>query len=908
MRLRKVFFTGLAGGLAGLGGFGLGAYFGYYFSSAYAVVAVEGAALGLCCGAYISAFDWLTLHRAGRALQALLIGAVIGGCGGGLGLVVSEIFFGAVGGGLIGRCAAWALAGALIGVSYGLASFSFSRLKRGAVGGALGGIVGGLLLFLVTDLLRFAGVWGKFVGFLLLGGAIGYAVGLVEEIMKKSWLVQLTGKGEGSEYALDRAEVKVGRSSSADIRLGDDRQVALRHADLRRDSDGSYTLYRGEDAPEVLVNKQSVGEKILFDGDVIQLGATRLMFREKQTRSRISGSSGAVVSLLFLVLTTCFLLMGPYCLAGASAQSSYEVNVSQVDMSSFPDLSVLVTVTDGSGNPARNLKHENFILMEDSREVDTFTVVPVSESGRAACDVVFVFDTTGSMSNEIEGVKRICLRFANELAASNIDVRLGLVTFGDEIREVFEPVAQPEQFRMWVSGLSANGGGDNPENALKALETAAGMQLRESAQKVLVLITDAPPHEAANSRGRTLTTHSVDDAFIALLNQAGATVYSIADDVRQYHTISERTGGMFFEIMKDEERFAKLVDTLGTILANQYNFRFKSRRPRLDGTWRGVSVRIVRQDRLVGSGETDYMTGGLTGGKLETGFRLPFLAMFALSLVLYFILPALIGNIMPAWAAGSRREACLIAISGRSEGNEYSMGGGTLLVGEGNNVNIRVAGGGLACLEKRPGNVSVMKVEHEPTPGAILLNGNPIDRESVLKDGDVVKVGAQKFLFKTGSATKTADLPQGGRGDSASPAACFRLVPVDDVPGLKPVDLSGNRLTVGRSRDCDICIEHTSVSRQHAELIKKTQGYAVRDTDSKNGTFVNGRRISENLLKDGFTVRFGEVTLDVKGSGVTPVAPKEPPAAKPVAAGTCSSCGADFRPGGKFCPGCGKQI
>ncbi len=902
MRMKKVFFSGLAGFLAGLGGFGLGAYFGYYFTSSYVLAAVEGASLGLCLGAYISALDWLTLRRIGRAARALLVGALVGAVGGGTGLVFSEVFFGVIKGGLAGRLAAWALAGSLIGFSYGLASFSSSRMKNGAAGGAIGGLVGGFLLYLATDLLRLGGAWGKCVGFLLLGSSIGYAVGLVEEILKKSWLVQLTGRGEGQEYSLDRSHVKLGRGSSCDIRILDDKQVAIRHVDLRRESDGTFTVTRGEDAPAVLVNKQAVSKKPLEDGDVIQLGSTKLLYREKQTGKSLSGVPAAGF-LILAAVSIILLAVDGRCEAQPSASSpSYEVNVSRVDTKTFPDLSILVTVTDGVGQPVRGLNRENFVLLEDGKETTSFTVQPVGEGSQSSCDVVFVFDTTGSMSGEIEGVKRVCMDFAAALTKGNIDVRLGLVTYGDSIRQTYDPVSSSEVFKSWISRLSASGGGDSPENSLKALETAVQLQLRDEAQKAFVLITDAPPHEAINSRGRRLTTRRVDEEFIGFLQQSGVTVYSIAVDIHQYRSISSQTGGMFFHIQKDESEFMELVNTLGSILANQYNFRFKSRRPRMDGTWRGVSVRVVDRERVIGRGKTDYLTTGLTGGKLETGFRLPFLALFVLSFIFYLILPGIIENVTPGWAAGTMRGAGLLALSGSMEGKRFLLKGGRMTIGKGIEADLSLAEIDLVCIEKRSLGGYILRINGGG--GIVQVNATAVSGECELHDGDVIKIGSKKFLFKAAVDTQRGVTPGGGD----------KLVPLDNLSGLGSFALVGECLQIGRSQDADICVEHSSVSRNHAELIKKEQGFVVRDVGSKNGTFVNDRRVTENLLKDGFTVRFGEVSFRIELAR-TPVPSsteqaQSPPAAvaeKPSTPETCASCGTAFRPGGKFCPGCGKQ-
>lgn len=67
--------------------------------------------------------------------------------------------------------------------------------------------------------------------------------------------------------------------------------------------------------------------------------------------------------------------------------------------------------------------------------------------------------------------------------------------------------------------------------------------------------------------------------------------------------------------------------------------------------------------------------------------------------------------------------------------------------------------------------------------------------------------------------------------------------------------LGGERLLIGRSRDCDLVLPDVLLSRRHAELYRTARGWLVRDLGSMNGTRVNGERIeSERVLFDGDVV------------------------------------------------------
>jgi serine phosphatase RsbU (regulator of sigma subunit) len=67
--------------------------------------------------------------------------------------------------------------------------------------------------------------------------------------------------------------------------------------------------------------------------------------------------------------------------------------------------------------------------------------------------------------------------------------------------------------------------------------------------------------------------------------------------------------------------------------------------------------------------------------------------------------------------------------------------------------------------------------------------------------------------------------------------------------------LRGERLLVGRSRECDLVLPDVLLSRRHAELYRTARGWLVRDLGSMNGTRVNDARIDhERVLYDGDVV------------------------------------------------------
>ncbi len=69
----------------------------------------------------------------------------------------------------------------------------------------------------------------------------------------------------------------------------------------------------------------------------------------------------------------------------------------------------------------------------------------------------------------------------------------------------------------------------------------------------------------------------------------------------------------------------------------------------------------------------------------------------------------------------------------------------------------------------------------------------------------------------------------------------------------------GGRVLIGRSPECDVVIDHPSVSRAHAEIVGDGTGWRLRDLGSKNGSFLDGALVSEAVLAPACWLRIGDV-------------------------------------------------
>ena len=101
-----------------------------------------------------------------------------------------------------------------------------------------------------------------------------------------------------------------------------------------------------------------------------------------------------------------------------------------------------------------------------------------------------------------------------------------------------------------------------------------------------------------------------------------------------------------------------------------------------------------------------------------------------------------------------------------------------------------------------------------------------------------------------------------GAAAAEEPAAEVRPAAALLIAGRRH-ELDGDRIVIGRSRDCDIQVADPNVSRRHAEIRRDGDSYVLLDLDSTNGVEVGGKRVKRLELSDGsrFTIGSTEIAF-----------------------------------------------
>ena len=330
----------------------------------------------------------------------------------------------------------------------------------------------------------------------------------------------------------------------------------------------------------------------------------------------------AVILLIVMALVSCDILSGAVeSIFDGGFKLAPQIDINEIDFEitgigsemrgydNFPSITAFVRPTDpDTGALITGLVRADFFDVIDdngeARPIEVFARGSATTVNKMA-DIVFIIDTTGSMTSEINTVVSKAQSFADTLAASDLDYRLGFITFGDDIRkntlERLAPTSNATTFKDAVEDLTTEvlsptsyyagpyGGADGPENQIDAIDYARaastgsnpagsfqqdmGFLYRDSAARIFILMTDVGYHTPA-SPGDVLDYYSTGvwntvDQEIAKLNASGVNVYVVAPDTMEYERLADETGGDYFTMSEDP---SAIIDTIGEAITTMGDY------------------------------------------------------------------------------------------------------------------------------------------------------------------------------------------------------------------------------------------------------------------------------------------------------------------------------------------------
>jgi len=159
------------------------------------------------------------------------------------------------------------------------------------------------------------------------------------------------------------------------------------------------------------------------------------------------------------------------------------------------------------------------------------------------------------------------------------------------------------------------------------------------------------------------------------------------------------------------------------------------------------------------------------------------------------------------------------------------------------------------------------------------VNGARVVDMQALQHGDLIQLGDYRLSIEddavgTGRTDGVLTLP----GRPGINTQADRLVLMAGPGAGQEFVLNADRMVLGRGEECDISINHPSVSRVHAEIRKVSEGrYEFVDLGSANGVRVNGAEMPSTLLDGRDVIELGDVFLKYLPAGEIYIAGAEEP-------------------------------
>ncbi|MBB15088.1 hypothetical protein CMK22_07430 [Candidatus Poribacteria bacterium] len=158
-------------------------------------------------------------------------------------------------------------------------------------------------------------------------------------------------------------------------------------------------------------------------------------------------------------------------------------------------------------------------------------------------DVIFVIDKTGSMVDNVRGVRAYIDHFFDLYDREGYDIAVGLVTFADLENHKIKwhgVTDNRRKFKKWLQKIDFEGGGDLTESGLDALMKAIyKIKYRELTQRIFVMVSDGVFHDA-DYNGRSEYSQ---DQVIASLKEYSIRVDVIGVDYLPVRQLADATGG-----------------------------------------------------------------------------------------------------------------------------------------------------------------------------------------------------------------------------------------------------------------------------------------------------------------------------------------------------------------------------
>jgi pSer/pThr/pTyr-binding forkhead associated (FHA) protein len=142
-----------------------------------------------------------------------------------------------------------------------------------------------------------------------------------------------------------------------------------------------------------------------------------------------------------------------------------------------------------------------------------------------------------------------------------------------------------------------------------------------------------------------------------------------------------------------------------------------------------------------------------------------------------------------------------------------------------------------------------------------LLELEPVDDSTQDMPLPAAQARAAASVQQMRQSEQTEQLRPAPAVNPADDVSLPRLVVLNTIFSGSTLPLRAAENVLGRTDDNDIVLEHRSVSRNHAKLVREGERVRILDLKSANGVLVNGEEVEQHVLRSGDVIELGRVRI-----------------------------------------------
>lgn len=314
------------------------------------------------------------------------------------------------------------------------------------------------------------------------------------------------------------------------------------------------------------------------------------------------------------------------------------VQITQVDTSGFPRVTVYISVTDETGEPLA-IDPALIALSENGEAVWPQEVHPLGQADPLA--TLLVIDVSGSMNkaDKLQAAKEAARAFVEQMRPGDV---AGLLTFNTS-RELVQPLTDDRQELLSaIDGMAA----EHDTAMYDALYQAVEVLSSRAGRKAILVLTDGMDNRSERTSSEVISLIGPSGLSISTIGLGDPSQVGISQsglDAQALQSLAARAGGTY-AFAADRSSLSTIYERYSRALHSEYALTFTTTATLRDGVNRSLTVSLAQGAEEAGARAT-YNPGGLVPEVAQPN-TWPLFFGLAAGLILLLFAPGIVGRLM----------------------------------------------------------------------------------------------------------------------------------------------------------------------------------------------------------------------------------------------------------------------